>query len=36
MCGIVGIVERDLERPVVLEELTRMVHTLQHRGPDEE
>jgi asparagine synthase (glutamine-hydrolysing) len=36
MCGIVGIVERDLQRPVAPEELARMVHTLQHRGPDEE
>lgn len=36
MCGIVGIVERDPARPVVAAELARMVHTLQHRGPDEE
>lgn len=36
MCGIVGIVERDLDRPVVADELARMVRTLHHRGPDEE
>jgi asparagine synthase (glutamine-hydrolysing) len=36
MCGIVGIVESDLTRPVPREELTRMVRTLHHRGPDEE
>ena len=36
MCGIVGIVERDLDRPVVADDLARMVRTLHHRGPDEE
>jgi asparagine synthase (glutamine-hydrolysing) len=36
MCGIVGIVERDLDRPVVADELARMVRMLHHRGPDEE
>jgi asparagine synthase (glutamine-hydrolysing) len=36
MCGIVGIVESDLERPVLPEDLGRMVRTLHHRGPDEE
>jgi asparagine synthase (glutamine-hydrolysing) len=36
MCGIVGIVERDLERPVSAGEVHRMVRTLNHRGPDEE
>ncbi len=36
MCGIVGIVESDLERPVRSEDLGRMVRTLHHRGPDEE
>jgi len=36
MCGIVGIVERDLERPVAPADLERMVRTLHHRGPDEE
>ena len=36
MCGIVGIVENDLERPVALDGLQRMVRTLVHRGPDEE
>jgi asparagine synthase (glutamine-hydrolysing) len=36
MCGIVGIVESDLSRPVPLDELQRMVRTLVHRGPDEE
>ena len=36
MCGIVGIVESDLSRPVAPEDLARMVRTLHHRGPDEE
>jgi asparagine synthase (glutamine-hydrolysing) len=36
MCGIVGIVDRDLARPVLPEELGRMVRTLVHRGPDDE
>jgi asparagine synthase (glutamine-hydrolysing) len=36
MCGIVGIVESDLSRPVEPAELIRMVRTLHHRGPDEE
>ncbi|MCA1584412.1 MAG: asparagine synthase (glutamine-hydrolyzing) [Acidobacteria bacterium] len=36
MCGIVGIVESDLNRPVLPEELERMVRMLHHRGPDEE
>jgi asparagine synthase (glutamine-hydrolysing) len=36
MCGIVGIVESDLSRPVAPEELGRMVRTLHHRGPDDE
>ncbi len=36
MCGIVGIVESDLNRPVHPEELNRMVRMLVHRGPDEE
>jgi asparagine synthase (glutamine-hydrolysing) len=36
MCGIVGIVERDLQRPVLNDEVERMVRTLVHRGPDEE
>ena len=36
MCGIVGIVERDLERPVPADDVERMVRTLNHRGPDEE
>lgn len=36
MCGIVGIVERDLDRPVEPEDLARMVRMLHHRGPDEE
>jgi asparagine synthase (glutamine-hydrolysing) len=36
MCGIVGIVERDLSRPVLPEELGRMVRMLHHRGPDDE
>ena len=36
MCGIVGIVEQDLHRPIPAAELERMVRTLHHRGPDEE
>ena len=36
MCGIVGVVDRDLARPVAEADLNRMVRTLQHRGPDEE
>ncbi len=36
MCGIVGIVESDLNRPVDRAALQRMVRTLVHRGPDEE
>ncbi|MCC7125456.1 MAG: asparagine synthase (glutamine-hydrolyzing) [Acidobacteria bacterium] len=36
MCGIVGIVESDLERPVSADQLHRMVRTLVHRGPDDE
>lgn len=36
MCGIVGIVERNLDRPVAADELARMVRMLHHRGPDEE
>jgi asparagine synthase (glutamine-hydrolysing) len=36
MCGIVGIVESDLTRPVPAEDLARRVQTLHHRGPDEE
>src|ERR687890_525047 len=36
MCGIVGIVERDLDRKVAAADLERMVRMLHHRGPDEE
>jgi asparagine synthase (glutamine-hydrolysing) len=36
MCGIVGIVDRELDRPVEPGEVRRMVRTLNHRGPDEE
>ncbi len=36
MCGIVGIVNRDADRPVSQPELTEMVRTLRHRGPDDE
>jgi asparagine synthase (glutamine-hydrolysing) len=36
MCGIVGLVESDPNRPVALDELQQMVRTLVHRGPDEE
>ena len=34
MCGIVGLVESDLTRPVPEAELQRMVRTLVHRGPE--
>jgi asparagine synthase (glutamine-hydrolysing) len=36
MCGIVGIVESDLSRPVHADELGSMVRMLVHRGPDDE
>ncbi len=36
MCGIVGIIERDLQTPVPQGDVERMVRTLNHRGPDEE
>jgi asparagine synthase (glutamine-hydrolysing) len=36
MCGIVGIVERDLQRPIPLVDVEQMVRTLHHRGPDDE
>jgi asparagine synthase (glutamine-hydrolysing) len=36
MCGIVGIIERDLERPIPQVDVERMVRTLHHRGPDDE
>ncbi|MGB2717118.1 MAG: asparagine synthase (glutamine-hydrolyzing) [Vicinamibacterales bacterium] len=36
MCGIVGIVERDLERPIPPGDMEQMVRTLHHRGPDDE
>ena len=36
MCGIVGIIERDLNQKVPSADLERMVRMLHHRGPDEE
>jgi asparagine synthase (glutamine-hydrolysing) len=36
MCGIVGIVESELDRPVAPADLDAMVRTLVHRGPDEQ
>ena len=36
MCGIVGIIERDLTRMIPPGAVERMVRTLNHRGPDEE
>jgi asparagine synthase (glutamine-hydrolysing) len=36
MCGIVGLVERDPQRPIPPRDVERMVRTLHHRGPDEE
>lgn len=35
MCGIAGIVYKDLERPVSDELLAEMCHVIHHRGPDE-
>lgn len=36
MCGIVGIVESDPQRPIAPEDVRRMTRTLVHRGPDDE
>ncbi|MDR7446065.1 MAG: asparagine synthase (glutamine-hydrolyzing) [Armatimonadota bacterium] len=36
MCGICGVVDLDLERPVDAGVLQRMNRALRHRGPDEE
>jgi asparagine synthase (glutamine-hydrolysing) len=36
MCGIAGIVERDLAHPVDQDAFRRMVDALRHRGPDDE
>ena len=36
MCGIVGIVHRDPERPVAPEIIRRMCTAIHHRGPDDE
>jgi asparagine synthase (glutamine-hydrolysing) len=36
MCGIAGIVHRDLAAPVAQADLTGMVRALAHRGPDGE
>lgn len=36
MCGIVGIVERDLTRSIPSSVVDGMVRALNHRGPDEE
>ena len=36
MCGIIGIVERERERPIDTAQLTRMTSALRHRGPDDE
>ena len=36
MCGIAGIVHRDLERPVAPERIAAMTQALHHRGPDDE
>ena len=36
MCGIVGLVESNRARPVLREDVERMVRTLSHRGPDDE
>jgi asparagine synthase (glutamine-hydrolysing) len=36
MCGIAGVIHRDLDRPVSRELLRRLCAALQHRGPDDE
>jgi asparagine synthase (glutamine-hydrolysing) len=36
MCGIVGLVAAQRQRPVPVEQLERAVHALRHRGPDSE
>src|SRR3989475_10296411 len=36
MCGIVGIVHRERDRPVAPETLRRMCAAIRHRGPDDE
>src|SRR5690242_21942375 len=36
MCGIVGIVHRDAERPVDPEVIRTMCAAIRHRGPDDE
>ena len=36
MCGIVGIVYRDRDKPVNQDDLRRMCGTMIHRGPDDE
>lgn len=36
MCGIAGIVCRDMQRPVDRPRLRRMLSAIQHRGPDDE
>src|SRR5437879_1071230 len=36
MCGIVGIVHRERNRPVAPETLRRMCAAIRHRGPDDE
>ncbi len=36
MCGIVGIIERERDRPIDSAQLARMTTALRHRGPDDE
>ncbi len=36
MCGICGVADLDVDRPVDAAVLRRMNHALRHRGPDEE
>src|SRR5437867_5136428 len=36
MCGIVGIVHRERDRPVAPETLQHMCAAIKHRGPDDE
>ncbi len=36
MCGITGMIYRDLQRPVAPETLQRMCDVLAHRGPDDD
>lgn len=36
MCGIVGLIYKDITRPVAQDLLKSMLYTMNHRGPDDE